>query len=119
MISTFHALGLRFLQIEHAAAGLRRGFSIFDADDSNAQIKDLMPGAKPDAVELAKNLISRAKNAGLSPEEALARQVKFDRLPQHVAVIMDGNGRWAAQQHLPRVEGHRAGIESVRDVVES
>jgi undecaprenyl diphosphate synthase len=53
-----------------------------------------------------------------SPEEALARQVDFDRLPQHVAVIMDGNGRWAAQRHLPRVEGHRAGIESVREVVE-
>jgi len=54
-----------------------------------------------------------------SPEEALAKQVKFDRLPQHVAVIMDGNGRWAAQRHLPRVEGHRAGIDSVRDIVES
>jgi undecaprenyl diphosphate synthase len=53
-----------------------------------------------------------------SPEEALARQVQFDRLPAHVAVIMDGNGRWAAQRHLPRVEGHRAGIESVREVVE-
>jgi undecaprenyl diphosphate synthase len=53
-----------------------------------------------------------------SPEEALARQVNFDRLPAHVAVIMDGNGRWAAQRHLPRVEGHRAGIESVREVVE-
>ena len=54
-----------------------------------------------------------------SPEEALARGVNFDRLPQHVAVIMDGNGRWAAQRHLPRVEGHRAGIESVREIVES
>jgi len=54
-----------------------------------------------------------------SPEESLVRQVDFDRLPRHVAVIMDGNGRWAAQRHLPRVEGHRAGIESVRDVVES
>ena len=54
-----------------------------------------------------------------SPEEALARQIDFDRLPAHVAVIMDGNGRWAAQRHLPRVEGHRAGIESVRDIVES
>jgi undecaprenyl diphosphate synthase len=53
-----------------------------------------------------------------SAEEALARQVNFDRLPEHIAVIMDGNGRWAAQRHLPRVEGHRAGIESVRDVVE-
>jgi undecaprenyl diphosphate synthase len=37
----------------------------------------------------------------------------------HVAIIMDGNGRWAAQRHLPRVEGHRAGIDSVRDVVET
>src|SRR6186713_3743060 len=53
-----------------------------------------------------------------SPEEALARQINFDRLPVHIAVIMDGNGRWAAQRHLPRVEGHRAGIESVREVVE-
>jgi undecaprenyl diphosphate synthase len=54
-----------------------------------------------------------------SPEEALARQLDFDRLPRHVAVIMDGNGRWAAQRHLPRVEGHRNGIDSVRDVVET
>src|SRR5215210_9242195 len=53
-----------------------------------------------------------------SPDESLAHQVNFDRLPAHVAVIMDGNGRWAAQRHLPRVEGHRAGIDSVRDVVE-
>src|SRR5687767_9421903 len=53
-----------------------------------------------------------------SAEETLARQVDFDRLPRHVAVIMDGNGRWAAQRHLPRVEGHRAGIDSVRDTVE-
>jgi undecaprenyl diphosphate synthase len=54
-----------------------------------------------------------------SPDETLARQVLFDQLPSHVAVIMDGNGRWAAQRHLPRVEGHRAGIDSVRDVVEA
>ena len=53
-----------------------------------------------------------------SAEDALARQVDFGRLPEHIAVIMDGNGRWAAQRHLPRVEGHRAGIESVREVVE-
>src|SRR6266849_1841019 len=54
-----------------------------------------------------------------SPDDALARQVNFDQLPAHVAIIMDGNGRWAAQLHLPRVEGHRAGIDSVRDVVET
>ena len=54
-----------------------------------------------------------------SPDESLARQVNFEQLPAHVAIIMDGNGRWAAQRHLPRVEGHRAGIDSVRDVVET
>src|SRR6202047_5083548 len=54
-----------------------------------------------------------------SQDEALARDVNFDALPAHIAIIMDGNGRWAAQRHLPRVEGHRAGIESVRDVVET
>ncbi|MDP6579157.1 MAG: isoprenyl transferase [Vicinamibacterales bacterium] len=54
-----------------------------------------------------------------SREESLARQLNFERLPVHVAVIMDGNGRWAAQRHLPRVEGHRAGIDAVRDVVET
>ncbi|HJR75114.1 MAG TPA: UvrD-helicase domain-containing protein [Luteimonas sp.] len=69
-ICTFHALGLKLLQIEHAKAGLKRGFSIFDADDTAAQLKDLLPGAKPDAVQAAQSLISRAKNAGLSPEQA-------------------------------------------------
>jgi undecaprenyl diphosphate synthase len=53
------------------------------------------------------------------PEEVLARQVEFDRLPRHVAIIMDGNGRWAGERHLPRVEGHRAGVDAVRDVVET
>jgi undecaprenyl diphosphate synthase len=38
-------------------------------------------------------------------------------LPRHVAVIMDGNGRWARQRGLPRIEGHRAGAESVREIV--
>src|SRR2546429_5242986 len=54
-----------------------------------------------------------------SPDETLARQVNFEQLPAHLAIIMDGNGRWAAGRHLPRVEGHRAGIDSVRDVVET
>ena len=72
-ICTFHALGLKFLQIEHAKLGLRRGFSIFDSDDSAAQIKDLLgTGTKPDALDDMRNLVSRAKNAGLSPEQAMA-----------------------------------------------
>jgi undecaprenyl diphosphate synthase len=54
-----------------------------------------------------------------SPEEVLVHRIDFDRLPRHVAIIMDGNGRWAATRHLPRVEGHRAGIEAVRATVET
>jgi len=69
-ICTFHALGLKILQVEHGKAGLRRGFSIFDSDDTLAQIKDLMPGAKPDAVQAMQSLVSNVKNAGLSPDEA-------------------------------------------------
>ena len=53
------------------------------------------------------------------PDEALARQIDFGRLPAHVAIIMDGNGRWAARRHLPRVEGHRAGIDPVRETIET
>ena len=53
-----------------------------------------------------------------SSEARLVRQIDLGRLPAHIAVIMDGNGRWAAERHLPRVEGHRAGIDSVRSSVE-
>jgi undecaprenyl diphosphate synthase len=54
-----------------------------------------------------------------SEERSLLRCIDFDRLPRHVAVIMDGNGRWAKLRHKRRVEGHRAGIDAVRDVVET
>ena len=45
--------------------------------------------------------------------------VDWDRLPRHVAVIMDGNGRWAAQRGQPRIAGHRAGVEAVRAAVDT
>jgi undecaprenyl diphosphate synthase len=54
-----------------------------------------------------------------SQEAGLLKLVDKNRLPKHVAVIMDGNGRWAGIRKLPRVAGHRAGIESVRDIVET
>jgi len=54
-----------------------------------------------------------------SEERQLLRAIDFARLPRHVAIIMDGNGRWAKLRHKRRVEGHRAGIASVRDVVET
>jgi ATP-dependent DNA helicase Rep len=70
-IATFHALGLKFLQIEHAKLGLKRGFSVFDADDSAAMIKDLAPAAsKPDQLFALRGLISTAKGNGLTPEQA-------------------------------------------------
>ena len=51
--------------------------------------------------------------------ELLAEEgLQADRLPRHVAVIMDGNGRWAQQRGLPRAEGHRRGVASVRTIVE-
>ncbi len=52
--------------------------------------------------------LSEMKQRGLDP----------DRLPRHVAIIMDGNGRWAQAQGKPRIEGHRQGVSSVRTVVE-
>jgi undecaprenyl diphosphate synthase len=52
----------------------------------------------------------------MSTQPHLSPQAKAT-LPTHVAVIMDGNGRWAKQRHLPRVEGHRHGVESVRAIV--
>ncbi len=56
--------------------------------------------------------------AGTS-EEDLLRAIDWKRLPRHVAIIMDGNGRWAKQRQKHRVEGHRAGIQAVRDTVET
>ncbi|OGD16506.1 MAG: di-trans,poly-cis-decaprenylcistransferase [Candidatus Aminicenantes bacterium RBG_16_63_14] len=52
-------------------------------------------------------------------EHKLLLEVDFDRLPRHIAVIMDGNGRWAEQRGLSRVEGHNAGSASVREIVET
>jgi undecaprenyl diphosphate synthase len=63
------------------------------------------------------------KFAGLiehgSRDEQLLNQIDATRIPRHLAVIMDGNGRWAKRRHLPRVAGHRAGVEAVRSTVET
>jgi undecaprenyl diphosphate synthase len=49
----------------------------------------------------------------------LARAIDPNRLPSHIAIIMDGNGRWAARRRLPRVAGHQAGVGPVRSTVET
>lgn len=46
------------------------------------------------------------------------RQISPDRIPRHIAIIMDGNGRWARKRDLPRIEGHRSGIAAVKSVIE-
>src|SRR5271156_6332186 len=57
-------------------------------------------------------------NAG-EPDYAIARAIDPARLPSHIAIIMDGNGRWARRRGLPRVAGHKAGIQPVRVTVET
>ena len=52
-------------------------------------------------------------------EANLLAQIDLERLPRHIAIIMDGNGRWAKKRHLPRIAGHRAGIRAVRQAVEA
>ncbi|HKR96805.1 MAG TPA: undecaprenyl diphosphate synthase family protein, partial [Candidatus Angelobacter sp.] len=63
------------------------------------------------AIELIKTANSR--------EAALLEQIDPKRLPEHVAIIMDGNGRWAQKRHLPRIAGHRAGVKQARQVIEA
>jgi undecaprenyl diphosphate synthase len=58
--------------------------------------------------------------AGLDRKEAeVYRHLDASRLPKHIAIIMDGNGRWAKRRHMPRVAGHRAGVAAVRSTVET
>src|SRR6266851_5524837 len=52
-------------------------------------------------------------------EARLLNSIAWNRLPRHVAIIMDGNGRWAAQRGQPRIAGHRAGVEAVRAAVDT
>src|SRR6201984_3762433 len=56
----------------------------------------------------------------VAPEEAqLLARLDLARLPRHVAVIMDGNGRWAQRKHLPRAAGHRSGTQTARTTIET
>ncbi len=52
-------------------------------------------------------------------EAALLDKLDLNRLPHHVAIIMDGNGRWAERRHLPRVAGHQRGVKAAREIIET
>ena len=69
----------------------------------------------------AKGITLQAKvPAGLDRKETeVYRHLDPERLPKHIAIIMDGNGRWAKRRHMPRVAGHRAGVAAVRSTVET
>ena len=54
-----------------------------------------------------------------SRDEMLLASIAWDRLPRHIAIIMDGNGRWAALRSQPRIAGHKAGVEAVRAAVDT
>jgi undecaprenyl diphosphate synthase len=56
---------------------------------------------------------------GYLDRKHLKNQLDLDSLPEHVAIIMDGNGRWAKKRGLPRIMGHRAGVESLRAIIET
>ena len=62
--------------------------------------------------------ISLSRSTPHTDEELQSLGLDRRRIPQHIAIIMDGNGRWAKNQGLPRIEGHRRGVASVRAVVE-
>ena len=67
-----------------------------------------------------KGYLQATTPAGLDRKEAEAYgRLDPARLPRHIAIIMDGNGRWARRRHLPRVAGHRAGVTAVRSTVET
>src|SRR6476469_3944068 len=66
------------------------------------------PMLGPDSPDIGPEGLARIAALGLRPEQ----------LPRHVAIIMDGNGRWAQGRRLPRILGHRQGIRSVRAVIE-
>jgi len=64
--------------------------------------------------------LQRTVPAGLDRKETeVYLRLDWSRLPQHIAIIMDGNGRWARRRHMPRVAGHRAGVTAVRSTLET
>jgi undecaprenyl diphosphate synthase len=68
---------------------------------------------------IGRSYIFTLKGLDYAPFIKLGRVVLEQKTPQHIAIIMDGNGRWAESRGLPRVEGHKAGVESVKKMIRS
>ena len=86
--------------------------------NSFTEVRERAPGSQSIFIP---SCYHHLKLDSMSKESAddLYSQIDLERLPAHIAVIMDGNGRWAKSRHLPRVSGHRQGIKSVREIVET
>ena len=64
-------------------------------------------------------LTKKPRRAGVAPRNDGARLALPEKLPRHVGIIMDGNGRWAQERGLPRSAGHAAGTEALRDIIQA
>lgn len=80
------------------------------------RVQGLPAGRKERSDRMLGELYRNAEPSHPTPEAELERALDPARLPRHVAVIMDGNGRWAKRRGLPRFAGHQAGIESLREL---
>ncbi len=82
-------------------------------------MRSLFDALAPSAPEMSSGPASPTALESTTDEWSLAASLDPQRLPRHIAIIMDGNGRWARERYLPRVAGHKAGVSSVRETVES
>ncbi len=73
-----------------------------------------MTGGDPNPADIG---TSESRAIVEAPEVALVERIRTQPLPRHVAVIMDGNGRWAGTRNLPRIAGHREGVKAARETV--
>ena len=94
------------------------------ASEAESRVDDLLTESRKAFAEqfdpeLRSSMLGRAMADFTEWRTSVLERIDPDRLPRHVAIIMDGNGRWAKARSLPRVEGHRAGIRSVRETVET
>jgi undecaprenyl diphosphate synthase len=66
---------------------------------------------------MERNLVWRLFRNSRKKDNLVSHELDMNNIPRHIAIIMDGNGRWAKERNLPRTMGHKAGIETIRDIV--
>ena len=80
----------------------------------------LYTGPRTPVAKSQESLVGKGPKAAVGDDQRVQQELqRSGEIPRHVAVIMDGNGRWAKQRGMPRIAGHTEGVESVRDVVEA